>query len=172
MRAGAWRGWGLDGRRLESGVAVQVAQPGSNPAGGLLVARANFSGPPGASRTSASFRKVLSVMRFCCRHRTSSSAIRSRWRSCSATTTPMLAPVLCDRSAEETPDDGVCACSGSGLRAFKGCLPERRSGPCLPLGQRWSSWPARVVLAPRFRSRERHALSWPLRSLGAEPAGD
>ncbi len=172
MRAGAWRGRGLDGRRLESGVAVQVDQPGSNPAGGGLVARANVSGPPGASKTSVFFRKASSVMRFCCKHLTSSSAIRSRWRSCSATTTPLLAPVLCDRSAKGPPDDGACACSGSGLLAFKGSLPERRLGPCLPLGQRWSSLPARVVLGPRFRSRVRRAPSWPLRSLGAEPAGD
>lgn len=172
LRAGAWRGQGLDGQRLECGVAVQVAQPGSRPAGGGLVVRVNFSGPPGASRISVSFRKASSVMRCCCRHLTSSSAIRSRWRSCSATTTPLLAPVLCDRSAVEPLDDGVCACLGSGLRAFKGLVPARRSDPCLPLGPRWSSLPARVVLGPRFRSRERHALSWPLQSLGAEPSGD
>ncbi len=172
MRAGAWRGRGLEGRRLESGVAVQVAQPGSNPAGGILVSRANFSGPPGASKTSVFFRKASSVMRFCCRHLTSSSAIRSRWRSSSETTTPLLAPVLCARSAEEPPDDGFCACLGSGLRAFKGSVPERRSDPCLPLGPRWSSLPERVELGPRFRSRERYVLSWPLRSLGGGPAGD
>lgn len=172
LRAGVWRGQGPDGLRLEYGVAVQVAQPGSNPVGGGLVARANFSGPPGESKTSVFFRKASSVMRFCCKHRTSSSAIRSRWRSSSTTTTPLLAPVLCDGSAEEPPDAGVCSCLGSGLRAFKGSVPERRSGPCLLLGQRWSSLPARVVLGPRFRSRERHALSWPLQSLGGEPAGD
>ena len=172
LRAGAWRGRGLDGQRLGCGVAVQVAQPGSKPAGGGLVVGVNFSGPPGASKTSVFFRKASSVMRFCCRHRTSSSAIRSRWRSSSATTTPLLAPVLCDRSAEEPPDDGVCACLWSGLRAFKGSIPERRSDPCLPLGPRWSSSPARVVLGRHFRSRERHALSWPLQSLGAEPSCD